>query len=73
MKKKGIELEKGYYECDECGKEYEGERLAFSLVDNTKQFCSLNCFFRYLHETFDVGIIRDFSVIHGPKKDKGKK
>ena len=62
-------MEQGYHVCDQCGKKYQGEKLAFSLVDNTKQFCSLNCFFRCLHETFDVLIVRDFSLIHKPKEE----
>ena len=54
--------------CSQCGKEYKGEKIVFRLGSDVKQFCKLNCFFAFLHQTFDVGIIRDYSLYHETKE-----
>ena len=56
-----------YHVCDVCGKKIESEPpIVLKVGEDIKEFDTLNCFFRYLHKTFDVLIVRDFSLIHKP-------
>lgn len=53
--------DEGFYECDreECGRKWNGEDkgVSFSMGNNTKTFCSLGCFWKFLSKKFDLEII----------------